>query len=153
MLYDKARIFVQGGGGGNGAMSFRREAHVPRGGPDGGDGGRGGDVSLVVDPSLRDLQTYKRTAHYKARRGSHGEGANRAGASPDDLVLRVPPGTVVTDVESGDTWDLVAAGQRATVARAGSGGRGNARFKSSTPQGPRLAQRRPPREEGWVGVP
>ena len=85
MLYDKARIFVQGGGGGNGAMSFRREAHVPRGGPDGGDGGRGGDVVLVCDGSLRDLQTYKRKAHYRARRGAHGQG----GANFSARLLRV----------------------------------------------------------------
>src|ERR1700754_4079947 len=100
-------MWVQAGGGGNGVVSFRREAHVPRGGPDGGDGGHGADVVLIADPSLRDLQTYKRKAHDKARRGAHGEGANRQGASPDDLELRVPPGTVVTSAETGDTWDLV----------------------------------------------
>ena len=92
MLYDKARIFVQGGGGGDGCRSFRREAHVPRGGPDGGDGGRGGDVVLLCDDSLRDLQSFKRKAHYKARRGGHGEGALRHGADGGDLVVLVPPG-------------------------------------------------------------
>jgi GTPase involved in cell partitioning and DNA repair len=91
MLYDKARIFVQGGGGGDGCRSFRREAHVPRGGPDGGDGGRGGDVVLLCDDSLRDLQSFKRKAHYKARRGGHGEGALRHGADGGDLVVLVPP--------------------------------------------------------------
>jgi GTP-binding protein len=128
------------------------EAHVPKGGPDGGDGGRGADVVLVADPSLRDLQSYKRKAHYKGQRAAHGEGSNRQGASPAELVLRVPPGTVVTDVESGDTWDLVAAGQRATVARGGSGGRGNARFKSSTRQAPRFAERGLAGEEGWLDL-
>src|SRR3954469_16351204 len=107
MLYDKARIFVQAGGGGNGCLSFRREAHVPHGGPDGGDGGRGGGVVLVCDDSLRDLQTFKRTAHYKAPRGRHGEGSNRYGAEGEDLVVRVPPGTQVT-TEDGTMYDLVA---------------------------------------------
>src|SRR5205807_8198066 len=93
MFTDRARIFVQAGAGGDGVVSFRREAHVPRGGPDGGDGGRGGDVVLVSDTSLRDLQSFRRRAHYKARRGGHGEGANRQGASPEALVVRVPPGT------------------------------------------------------------
>jgi GTP-binding protein len=149
MLYDKARIFVQGGGGGNGAMSFRREAHVPRGGPDGGDGGRGGDVTLVVDPSLRDLQTYKRKAHYKARRGAHGQGAQRHGATGESLELRVPPGTVVTS-EDGRVWDLVRAGQRVVVARGGVGGRGNKHFAHATRQAPRFAENGLPGEEGWL---
>src|SRR6476659_393547 len=108
MLYDRARIFVQAGGGGDGVVSFRREAHVPKGGPDGGDGGRGGDVVLVVDPGLRDLQPFRRgRAHYKAARGAH-------------------------------------------VERGGLGGRGNARFKSSTRQTPRFAERGLPGEESWI---
>src|SRR4051794_6039976 len=151
MLYDKARIFVQGGGGGNGAMSFRREAHVPRGGPDGGDGGHGGDVVLVCEPSLRDLQTYKRKAHYKARCGGHGQGALRHGASGESLELRVPPGTVVTG-EDGRVWDLVRPGQRAVVARGGPGGRGNKRFAHATRQAPRFAENGLPGEEGWLAL-
>jgi GTPase len=151
MLYDKARIFVQGGGGGSGAMSFRREAHVPRGGPDGGDGGRGGDVVLVCDPSLRDLQTYKRKAQYKARRGAHGQGALRHGATGESLELRVPPGTVVTS-EDGRVWDLVRPGQRAVVARGGPGGRGNKRFAHATRQAPRFAENGLPGEEGWLAL-
>ena len=87
MLYDKARIFVQAGGGGNGCMSFRREAHVPKGGPDGGDGGRGGDVVLVCDDSLRDLQSFKRWPHHKAKRARHGEGAQRHGARGEDDAI------------------------------------------------------------------
>src|SRR3954447_16048498 len=149
MLYDKARIFVQGGGGGNGAMSFRREAHVPRGGPDGGDGGRGGDVTLVCEPSLRDLQTYKRKAHYKARRGAHGQGALRHGATGESLELRVPPGTVVTS-EDGRIWDLVRPGQRVVVARGGVGGRGNKHFAHATRQAPRFAENGLAGEEGWL---
>src|SRR3954451_4870276 len=93
MLYDKARIFVQGGTGGNGVTSFRREAHVPHGGPDGGDSGRGGDVVLGCDDSMRDLQWCKRCPHQKAKRGGHGEGALRHGARGEDVVVRVPPGT------------------------------------------------------------
>ena len=152
MLQDRARIFVQGGAGGNGVVSFRREAHVPKGGPDGGDGGRGADVVLVVDPSLRDLRTFKRKAHWKAERGGHGEGGNRHGSSPAALEVRVPPGTVVTDRETGTSWDLTSPGQRATVARGGAGGRGNANFKSSTRQAPRFAERGLEGEEGWLDL-
>jgi GTP-binding protein len=150
MLQDQARIFVAAGAGGNGVISFRREAHVPRGGPDGGDGGRGADVVLIVDPSLRDLSAFKRKAHWKAQRGGHGEGSNRHGASPHNLEVRVPPGTVVTDPERGVSWDLTTPGQRATVATGGTGGRGNQRFKSSTRQAPRFAERGLVGEEGWL---
>src|SRR3954471_3774839 len=151
MLYDKARIFVQGGGGGNGCMSFRREAHVPKGGPDGGDGGHGGDVVLLCDDSLRDLQSFKRKAHYKAARGRHGEGSQRHGADGDDLVVRVPPGTEVT-AEDGTVHDLVVPGQRVVVASGGSGGRGNRRFKVATHQSPRFSERGLPGEEGWLDL-
>src|SRR6476646_5701345 len=102
MLYDKARIFVQGGTGGNGVSSFRREAHVPH-------GGRGGDVVLLCDDSMRDLQNFKRWPHHKAKRGSHGEGALRHGARGDDRVVRIPPGTQVID-RDGTAYDLVVAG-------------------------------------------
>src|SRR3954464_15738355 len=149
MLYDKARIFVQGGGGGDGAMSFRREAHVPRGGPDGGDGGPGGDVVLVCDPSLRDLQSYKRKAHYRARRGGHGQGALRHGATGESLEVRVPPGTVVSG-EDGRVFDLVRPGQRVVVASGGGGGRGNKHFAHATRQAPRFAEKGVAGEEGWL---
>jgi GTP-binding protein len=151
MLYDKARIFVQGGGGGNGVSSFRREAHVPHGGPDGGDGGRGGDVVLLCDDSLRDLQSFKRWPHHKAKRGRHGEGAQRHGARGEDLVVRVPPGTQVTDWD-GTTYDLVVPGTRVVVAAGGPGGRGNKRFASPTRQAPRFAERGLPGAEGWVDM-
>jgi GTP-binding protein len=151
MLYDKARIFVQGGAGGNGCVSFRREAHVPRGGPDGGDGGDGGDVVLVCDDSLRDLQSFKRKAHYKAKRGRHGEGSQRDGARGEDLAVPVPPGTVVT-MPDGTVHDLVAPGQRVVVARGGQGGRGNRRFVSATRQAPRFAEKGLPGEEGWIDL-
>jgi GTP-binding protein len=151
VLYDRARIFVQAGGGGDGVVSFRREAHVPKGGPDGGDGGRGGDVVLVVDRSLRDLQSFRRgRAHFKAARGGHGEGSGRHGASVEPLEVRVPPGTTVTDPERRASWDLTVPGQRVVVARGGLGGKGNARFKSSTRQTPRFAERGLPGEETWI---
>src|SRR5689334_21754121 len=149
MLYDKARIFVQGGAGGDGCLSFRREAHVPRGGPDGGDGGRGGDVVLLCDDSLRDLQSFKRKAHYKARRGGHGQGALRHGADGGDLVVLVPPGTQAV-TEDGTAYDLVVPGARAVLARGGSGGRGNKRFATATRQAPRFAERGLPGDEGWA---
>jgi GTPase len=149
MLSDKARIFVQAGRGGDGCMSFRREAHVPRGGPDGGDGGHGGAVVLVCDDSLRDLQSFKRRAHYKADRGRHGEGSQRHGADGSDLIVRVPPGTVAT-LEDGTVHDLIVPGQRAMVAEGGSGGRGNRRFSSSTRQSPRFAERGLDGSESWI---
>ena len=149
MLYDKARIHVDGGRGGDGSMSFRREAHVPRGGPDGGDGGRGADVVLRVDDSMRDLQTFKRKAHYKAPAGQHGQGANRIGAEGATLEVAVPPGTVVTS-EDGVVHDLVRPGQRVVVARGGAYGRGNKRFATAVRQAPRFAERGLPGEEGWL---
>ncbi len=149
MLYDKARIFVQGGDGGDGCMSFRRESRVPRGGPDGGDGGRGGDVVLVCDDSLRDLQSFKRKAHYKAGRGRHGEGALKHGKDGQDLVVLVPPGTEI-EIPDGARYDLVSPGQRAVVARGGSGGRGNKQFATATRQAPRFAERGLAGAEHWV---
>jgi GTP-binding protein len=151
MLYDKARIFVQAGAGGDGCRSFRREAHVPRGGPDGGDGGRGGDVVLLCDDSLRDLQSFKRKAHYKARRGGHGQGALRHGADGGDLVVRVPPGTQVVDWDR-TAYDLVEPSARVVLARGGAGGRGNKRFTTATRQAPRFAERGLPGQEGWVDL-
>jgi len=147
MFHDRARIQVRGGAGGNGVVSFRREAHVPKGGPDGGDGGRGGDIVIVADGSLRDLSGFRRGAHFKAKRGGHGEGANRHGATPEALEVRVPPGTVVEDQESGDRWDMLDPGERALVARGGSGGRGNKQFATATRQSPRFAERGLPGEE------
>jgi GTP-binding protein len=151
VLFDKARIFVQAGGGGDGSLSFRREAHVPRGGPDGGDGGHGGDVVLVCDDSLRDLQSFKRRAHYKARRAGHGQGALRHGADGPPLEVGVPPGTQVTSWD-GSTHDLIVPGQRAVLATGGAGGRGNKRFASATRQAPRLAERGLPGQEGWIDL-
>src|SRR5947208_7851276 len=151
MLHDRAKIHVRAGAGGDGSMSFRREAHVPRGGPDGGDGGRGGDVVVVCDDSLRDLQAFHRSAHFRAGRGGHGQGALRHGARGETLEVRVPPGTEVTGLD-GARHDLVAPGQRAVVARGGPGGRGNKHFATPVRQAPRFAERGLPGEEGWIDL-
>ena len=150
MFSDRATIHVRGGAGGDGVVSFRREAHVPKGGPDGGDGGPGGDVVLLCDPSRRDLSEFHRGANVKAARGGHGEGSQRHGATGERQVLRVPPGTTAEDTERGVRWDLVRPGQRATVARGGSGGRGNKTFATATHQTPRMAERGLPGEEGTL---
>ena len=147
---------MRGGAGGHGSASFRREAHVPRGGPDGGDGGRGGDVILVCDSSLRDLQSFRRRSHFRAGRGGHGEGALRHGAAGETLLIGVPPGTQITGLHDDDgemagrRWELLSGGQRAIVARGGAGGRGNKRFATATRQAPHFAERGLPGEEGWL---
>ncbi len=148
-MIDRVRIHARAGAGGDGSTSFRREAHVPKGGPDGGDGGRGGDVVLECDDSLRDLQAFRRGAHFRAERGGHGQGAQRHGAAGDELVVRVPLGTQVV-AENGSRWDLVRAGQRAVVARGGPGGRGNKHFAGPTRQAPRFAERGLPGDAGWL---
>ena len=140
---------MSAGGGGNGCVSFRREAHVPKGGPDGGDGGRGGDVVVVCDDSLRDLQRFRKDVHIKAGRGGHGQGAQRHGADGPEQVVRVPPGTEVHGLD-GARFDFVAPGQRAVVATGGAGGRGNKRFANATRQAPRLAERGLGGDEGWI---
>jgi len=148
-MYDKAKIWVEGGGGGNGCISFRREAHVPRGGPDGGDGGHGGDVVLVCDPSKRDLGALRGSKHFRAQRGRHGEGSNRHGARGEDSEIPVPPGTQASAVD-GSLIDLVTPGQRAVVARGGRGGHGNRRFSTSTRQAPRFAEKGGAGEADWI---
>ncbi len=150
-MYDKAKIWVEGGAGGNGSVSFRREAHVPKGGPDGGDGGHGGDVVLVCDPSRRDLGALRGSKHFRAGRGKHGQGANKHGARGEELEIPVPAGTQAEAVD-GSRIDLVAAGQRAVVAHGGRGGHGNKRFANSTRQAPRFAEKGTGGEEGWVEV-
>src|SRR5579875_326804 len=149
-MKDRARIHVQAGGGGDGCMSFRREAHVPKGGPDGGDGGRGGDIVLVCDDSYRDLEHFRRQAHFKAKRGVHGQGSQRHGADGQTLEIPVPPGTEVLVEADGTQHDLTRPGQRAVVAQGGSGGRGNRHFSSSTRQSPRFAERGLAGEESWL---
>jgi GTP-binding protein len=157
VLHDKAGIEVQAGAGGDGCTSFRREAHVPRGGPDGGNGGRGGDVIVVCDGSLRDLQAFRRRSRFRAGRGGHGRGALRHGADGTTLEIRVPPGTELTATgDGGDLagrrWELLADGQSATLARGGSGGRGNKHFATPTRQAPHFAERGLPGEEGRLDL-
>jgi GTP-binding protein len=141
MLYDRATIHIEAGAGGHGCVSFRREAHVPRGGPDGGDGGHGGDVVMIADAGLRDLSNYRHRRHFRAPRGGHGQGKQRHGASGEDLVLSVPCGTVVEDLARSVVHDLATPGRRVVIARGGSGGAGNKRFATSTRQAPRFAER------------
>src|SRR5215212_3790179 len=149
MFTDRAHLEVRAGAGGNGALSFRREAHVPKGGPDGGDGGRGGDVILRCDDSLRDLQSFRRRAHFRAERGGHGQGKQMHGADGRPMIVKVPPGTQVQRWD-GTRYDLVRPGQEVTIARGGAGGRGNRRFATAVRQAPRLAERGLPGEEGTV---
>ncbi|MEK7715274.1 MAG: GTPase ObgE [candidate division NC10 bacterium] len=150
MFIDEIDIFVKGGDGGAGCVSFRREKYVPRGGPDGGDGGDGGSVWLEADPALTTLLDYHYKRHYHAERGQHGEGGNRHGRSGGDLVLRVPLGTLVTDRDTGEPLgDLTAPGQRVLAIRGARGGRGNARFATSTNRAPRRADLGRPGPERW----
>jgi GTP-binding protein len=138
---DEATITVQSGDGGRGCVSFRREKFVPRGGPDGGDGGRGGDVILVTSLRKRTLQHFQFKRQFKASSGGHGQGKQKTGRNGDDLIIEVPPGTLVSDVDTTALLrDMATAGERFVVARGGRGGLGNTRFKSSTNRAPRHAQ-------------
>jgi GTPase len=138
---DQVVIKVLAGSGGHGLIAFRREKFVPRGGPNGGDGGKGGDIVLEVDPHLHTLLDFRYRAQWKAERGQHGGGSGRTGRSGEDVIVRVPTGTEVEDVATGKRLaDLVAAGERLVVARGGRGGRGNQHFASSTQQSPQVAE-------------
>jgi GTP-binding protein len=151
MFLDRVKIHVSAGAGGDGAATFRREAHVPRGGPDGGDGGRGGSVHLRVDPGQTTLRDFRFKHHFRASSGGRGERAQRHGSSGDDLYLDVPPGTAVYDDDTGAILaDLVMSGQSAIVARGGRGGLGNTHFKTSTHQAPKHAQKGEQGEERWL---
>jgi GTP-binding protein len=143
---DEARIWVKAGDGGNGIVSFRREKFVPYGGPDGGDGGRGGSVYLVATQGISTLLDFSRQRQFKAERGAPGRGARQHGKAGDDLMLAVPPGTHVTS-ENGLTADLVRPGDSVMVARGGRGGLGNIHFATSTRRAPRIAQKGEPGEE------
>jgi GTPase len=148
MFIDRAKIHVQGGNGGNGVTAFRREKFVPRGGPSGGDGGRGGDIVLVADDSLNTLLHLRYNPHHTAQRGLHGEGSNRSGREGEDLVIRVPVGTQIFDANTGDLLhDLNHDGDRWLAARGGRGGFGNAHFTTSTNRAPRYHQSGSPGEE------
>ena len=147
MFHDRAHIHAEAGRGGDGGLSFRREKYVPKGGPDGGDGGRGGDVVVAVDPSLRDLSAFRRIKHVKAGRGGNGRGSKKHGADGEDAELNVPLGTQLLDGDGRLVADLTTVGGRVVAARGGQGGRGNARFATPTRQTPRFAETGLPGDE------
>ncbi|MBW2559457.1 MAG: GTPase ObgE [Deltaproteobacteria bacterium] len=150
---DEAKIYIKSGDGGQGCVSFRREKFVPRGGPDGGDGGKGGDIVTTASRSHRTLLDMKFNQHHTARRGGQGGGNNRTGKNSDDVQIVVPVGTVIRDMETGELLaDMTEDGQRAILALGGKGGRGNSRFKTSTNQAPRYAQDGLPGEEKTVSL-
>jgi GTP-binding protein len=151
MFLDKVKIWVKAGDGGDGAATFRREAHVPRGGPDGGDGGRGGSIYVTVDPGETSLRDYRHAHHFRAKSGGRGSGARAHGKAGEDLTLKVPPGTSIFEDETGELLgDLVATAQTLLVARGGRGGLGNVHFATATHQAPRHAQKGEPGEERWI---
>jgi GTP-binding protein len=151
MFLDRVKVWVRAGDGGSGASTFRREAHVPRGGPDGGDGGRGASVVLRVDPGQTTLRDFQYKHHFRATPGGGGQRARRHGKAGDDLILDVPPGTAIyDDATDALIGDLVATGQSVMVARGGRGGLGNTHFATSTHQAPKHAQKGEPGEEKWL---
>jgi GTP-binding protein len=150
VFHDRAKIHVQAGRGGDGAISFRREKFVPKGGPDGGDGGAGGDVVLVADPDLRDLSRFRPNQWFKGGRGGSGGGSNRHGANGETVELDVPVGTQVFDEDGNLVADLARPRARVVIARAGTGGRGNRKFASSVRQTPRFAETGLPGEEATI---
>ncbi len=151
MFIDKAKIYVKAGDGGNGCVAFHREKFVPMGGPSGGDGGKGGDVIIVADSHLQTLMDFKYKKHYKAQKGQHGQGGNKKGKDGEDLIIKVPVGTVVKDAQTGEVLaDLVEDGQSVVVAKGGKGGKGNAAFKTSTNQAPMTAEPGEKGEEKWI---
>ncbi len=148
---DRVKVFVKGGRGGNGAVAFLREKYRPKGGPAGGDGGKGGDVVFVATSSKHTLLDFKYRRHFKAQSGEHGKGKNQKGKDGEDLLVYVPVGTVVKDAQTGEViCDLVEEGQRCLVAKGGRGGRGNAHFATPTNQAPRYAEPGEEGEERWV---
>ncbi|MEK7395682.1 MAG: GTPase ObgE [Candidatus Poribacteria bacterium] len=151
MFVDRVRIYVKAGNGGNGSISFRREKGVPFGGPNGGDGGRGGNVVAQTIEHLNTLVEQYYTQQYKAKDAGHGMGKGMHGADGADAIIRVPPGTIITDAETGDlVADMTTAGQTAMLVKGGRGGKGNARFKSSTNQAPRVAEKGEPGDEKYL---
>jgi GTP-binding protein len=151
MFYDRAKIYIRSGDGGDGMISFRREKHVPLGGPDGGDGGKGGDVLFISNNNLNSLVQYHRNNHYRAGNGVHGNPKRKTGANGESLILEVPVGTVIRDAETEELLaDLSQADQEALILVGGDGGRGNIRFASSVNRAPRLAERGEPGQEMWV---
>jgi GTP-binding protein len=150
-MFDQVKVYVRSGDGGSGIVAFRREKFVPNGGPAGGDGGRGGDVILKVEPKMNTLVAFQHKVHFKAKAGDRGGTSRKTGASADDVIVLVPPGTVVRDAESGKVLaDLVHPGDQVIVAKGGRGGRGNQHFATSSNQAPRIAEKGEPGEERWL---
>lgn len=151
MFVDQVKVYVKGGDGGNGMVAFRREKYVPKGGPAGGDGGKGGDVVFEVDEGLRTLMDFRYKKHFKAIRGEHGMSKNQHGRNADDMVIKVPPGTVVTDDDTKQVIaDLTEHGQQAVIARGGRGGRGNSRFATPANPAPQLSENGEPGKERYI---
>jgi len=151
MFVDEAKVYVKGGDGGNGMIAFRRELYVPLGGPAGGDGGKGGDVVFIVEEGLRTLVDFRYKKHYKAPKGENGRPKNQHGANAEDLIVKVPPGTVVYDDDTGELIaDLVTHGQRAVIAKGGKGGRGNVRFATAKNPAPHIAEKGEPGQERYI---
>jgi len=150
---DEAKFFVKGGDGGNGCVSFRREKFIPKGGPDGGDGGDGGSVVIEASERLSSLIDFRYQSHFIAERGVHGQGKKKHGRNGTDHVIKVPVGSVIRDVETGEMIaDLIEGGQKIIAAKGGRGGRGNTHFASSTNRAPRIASRGKPGEERWLRI-
>lgn len=156
MFIDQVKIHVKGGDGGAGCMSFRREAHVPKGGPDGGDGGHGGNVVVQADPNVTSLIEYRFKHHFKAQRGTHGKGAKQHGSDGSDTILKVPLGTIVRELSEAEDEppvmlaDLTHPGERVVVAHGGVGGKGNIHFVTPTRRAPAFAELGEPAQEGWI---
>ncbi|AWI12982.1 GTPase ObgE [Caldibacillus thermoamylovorans] len=151
MFVDQVKIYVKGGDGGNGMVAFRREKYVPKGGPAGGDGGKGGDVIFIVDEGLRTLMDFRYQRHFKASKGENGRSKSQHGKNAEDLVVKVPPGTVVKDDDTGEVIaDLVRHGERAVIAKGGRGGRGNIRFATSRNPAPEIAENGEPGQERYI---
>lgn len=151
MFVDKAKVYVKGGDGGDGLIAFRREKYVPEGGPAGGDGGKGGDVIFRVDEGLRTLMDFRYQKHFKAKRGEKGRNKSQHGANADSMIVRIPPGTILTDDDTGEViGDLTRHGQQVVVARGGRGGRGNIRFATPNNPAPELAENGEEGEERYV---
>jgi GTP-binding protein len=150
-MIDQVKIFVASGNGGDGAVTFRREKYIPHGGPSGGDGGRGGDVILRVNPKMNTLSAFSKKVHFKAGHGERGGSSTKTGKSAEPVIVEVPPGTVVRDAETNDVIaDLVRADDSVVIVKGGRGGAGNARFATSQNQAPRFAKKGEPGEERWI---
>ncbi|MBI3399680.1 MAG: GTPase ObgE [Deltaproteobacteria bacterium] len=150
---DEAKIYIKAGDGGRGCISFRREKYIPKGGPDGGDGGKGGDVTIIADDGLTSLLDFKYKKHYIAERGDHGQGSNCTGKDGENIIIRVPVGTVLKDAETAEIIeDVTVDGQKIIIAKGGRGGKGNAFFTSSTYQAPQFAQPGEKGQERWLNL-